>query len=227
MIEAKLLVGRYLQFTPTPSRHLPGVAHVSVFVNVVCPPLTMQESTRKDPGGRFNPFRNVGGQRESAVVAGTNTHANKTHRNFKWLPWYAGDISETILDRDVLTGPMSGCTLLSYRRAGVATVGHIGTVTVTDDVPVTVNTNVKAVWTNFANAHAADVIGGFNPVDVTVPPHPPAQPGDVGGQTWGLFTTTGQFYAVQVWVQVGTTNNFRIAAVHQAPSMTLHQLQNL
>jgi hypothetical protein len=225
MIEAKLLVGRYLQFTPGASRHLPAGAHVPAFVNVVCPPLTVQESTRRDPGARFNPFRNVGGQRESAVVAGTNP--NKTHRNFKWLPWYAGDIAETPLTCDVLTGPMSGCILVSYRRAGVPLAGHIGTVTVTDAIPVAVNNSVKAVWNNFANAHPGDVVGGFNPVDATVPVHPPAQPGDVGGQTWGLLTTNGLFYAVQVWVQVGTANNFRVAAVHQVPSMTLAQLQNI
>ena len=225
MIQAKLLVGRYLQFTPGASRPLPGGLHVPAFVPVVCPPLTIQEATRRDPGGRFNPLRNVGGQRESAVVAGTN--ANKVHRNFKWLPWYVGDISETTLNCDVLTGPMSGCILVSYRRAGVSYVGHIGTVTVTDAVPATVNTNLKAVWTNFMNAHPADVLGGFNPVGVTVPMHPPAQPGDIGGQTWGLFTTDGLFYAVQVWVQKGTATNFRIAAVHQVPSMTAGQLLHI
>ncbi len=225
MIEAKLLVGRYLQFTPGASRHLPAGAHVPAFVNVVCPPLTIQESTRRNPGAPLNPFRNVGGQRESAVVAGTN--ANKAHRNFKWLPWYAGDIAETTLDRDVLTGPMSGCTLVSYRRAGATMAGHLGTVTVTAAIPAAVNNAVKAVWNNFANAHPADVIGGFNPVAATVPAHPPAQPGDAAGQTWGLFTTNGQFYAVQVWVQTGTANTFRIAAVHQVASMSLVQLQNV
>jgi hypothetical protein len=99
---------------------------------------------------------------------------------------------------------------------------------VTDNVPATVNINVKALWNNFATAHPADVIGGFNPVDPAIPAHPPAQPpDDVVGQTWGLFTTNGQFYAVQVWVQRKGADYFRVAAVHQVNSMSLNQLQNL
>ncbi len=221
MIEAKLLVGRYLQVTTAPSRAPQGTP--PAFVNVMCPTLTIQESTRRNPGAALNPFRNVGGQRESAVVAGTNP--NKVHRNFKWLPWYQGDISETVLDHDVLTGPMSGCILVSYRSGGVITAGHIGTITVTATMPATINTNVKALWNGFANAHPADVIGGFNPAGATVPAHPPAQPGDQVGQTWGLFTTNGDYYAVQVWVQGGHPIVYRIAAVHLVPTMTLAQLQ--
>jgi hypothetical protein len=193
MIEAKLLAGRYLDLVTAPSRAPMGTP--AAYIPVVCPPLQIQESHRKNPGGAMNPFRNVGGKRESTVLPGAN--ANKVHRNFKWLLWYQGDIAKTDLTCDVLTGPMSGCILVSYRSAtGVTMVGHIGTITVTESMPATINTNVKAVWTTFATAHPTRVIGGFNPVGVTVPMHPPAQPGDVGGQTWGLFTSTGEYYAV-------------------------------
>lgn len=226
MLEAKLLVGRQLVFTRPTWRDLTGAA--PVFVNVVCPPLTIAESTRKTPGGTYNPFRNVGGTRISDVAAGSNTAANKLHRNFKFLPWYQGDISETVLDRDVLTGPMSGCVLVHYLRNGHYVAGHIGTITVTDAVPATINTNVKALWNQFANAHPLDVFGGFNPVANTVPAHPPAQPGDIAGETWGLYTIVGTFYAVQVYKQAGNgPSEWRVAAVHQVPSMTLAQLQNL
>jgi len=225
VLETKLIVGRYLQFTPAPSRPVTG--NPPLFDPVVCPVQSIQESSRRDPGASYNPFRNVGGQRTSTVAAGANPAANKVHRNFKWLPWYEGDISETDLDHDVLTGPMSGCILVSYMRAGVATVGHVGTVTVTEHVPITINTNVKALWNGFAAANPADVVGGFNPVDIAIPAHPPSQPGDSVGQTWGLFTTNGNFYAVQVWVQAGSATDFRIAAVHLMPSMTLAQLQNI
>lgn len=225
MIEAKLLVDRYLKFTRPTWRNLTGAA--PVFANVLCAPLTIQESERKNKGAKLNPFRSVGGDRISSVVGGTKAAANKVHRNLKFLPWYQGDISETSLDRDVLTGPMSGCVLVSYRRAGNHMVGHIGTVTVTDVVPATINTNVKNLWNVFANAHPLDVVGGFNPVANTVPMHPPAAAGDIGGETWGLYSTTGQFYAVQVYLQKDTVDEYRVAAVHQVPSMTLLQLQNL
>lgn len=225
MIETKLLVGRYLQFTRPTWRNLTG--NPPVFVTVLCPALTIQESARRDPGPKLNPFRNVGGQRTSDVAAGTNTAPNKVHRNFKFLPWYQGDISETTLNSDVLTGPMSGCVLVSYLRGGNHMVGHIGTVTVTDAVPATINTNVKALWNNFALANGPSVFGGFNPVAATVPAHPPAQAGDVGGETWGLYTTAGLFYAVQVYKQGTAISEYRVAAIHQVPSMTVAQLQNL
>lgn len=38
---------------------------------------------------------------------------------------------------------------------------------------------------------------------------------------------SGQFYSVQVYVQKGTADHFRVAAVHLVPSMSLHQLQNV
>ncbi len=224
MIEAKLLVGRFLQID-TPANRAP-TGNPPAFINVACPPLTIAESTRRDPGAKLNPLRNVGGQRQSAVAAGTN--ANKVHRNFKWLPWYQGDISETVLDKDVLTGPMSGCILVSYRDlTGATKVGHIGTITVTPTMPATINTNVRALWNAFALAHPGNVIGGFNPADAAVPIHPAAQPGDQVGQTWGLFTTNGDYYAVKVWVQGGHPIVYRIAAVHHIASMTLAQLQAL
>ena len=225
MIEAKLLVGRYFQMIRPTWRNLTG--NPPVFVPVVCPPLTIQESTRRDPGAALNPFRNIGGQRSSGVVPGANAAPNKVHRNFKFLPWYQGDIAETALNCDVLTGPMSGCALVSYRRNGVPTVGHVGTVTVTDAVPATINTNVKALWNAFANANPLDVIGGFIPTAITVPAHPPAQTGDIGGETWGLYAMNGDFYAVLVYKQSTPGSEFRIAGIHQVPSMTLAQLQNL
>jgi hypothetical protein len=232
MVEAKLLVGRCLQFTPGANRHLPAGAHVPAFVPVICPTMTIQDSVRRNPGGKHNPFKNVGGVRESVAIQGANTV--KVHRNFKWLPWYAGDISETALDHDVLTGPMSGCTLLSYRRNGAHVVGHIGTMDDPDGSRAAFNNSVNALWNAYATAHPADVIGGFNPVGGGVPAHPPAQPGDQGGKTWGLFTTNGLFYSIQV--QIVATNTaalgpitptFRVVRVHQVPSMTLHALQHL
>jgi hypothetical protein len=175
-------------------------------------------------GSKFNPFRNVGGVRQSAVNAGANTQANKVHRNFKFLPWYEGDISETALDHDVLTGPMSGCVLVTYRTAHGIMAGHIGTVTVTENSPATINTNVKAVWNQFANAHPADVIGGFSPI--SAPMHPPAIGDDIAGETWGLMTTTGQYYSVQIYIQKGQ-DSIRIAAIHPVANMGLAALQNL
>lgn len=217
MIEAKLLVGRYLQLTTAPTR--PQNGHAPIFDLVVCPALTIRESTRfAGPlGGRF-------GQRASAVVPGTNTNANKIHRNLKWLPYYEGHISVTTLDYDVLTGPMSGCDLVRFTHLGHASAGHLGTVLGN----ATLNTSVKNLWNNFATNNPADVQGGFNPFGNTVPLPPAANGhGDSVARIWGLITTAGVFYSVQVYQQLHQANYYRVAAVHQVASLTLHQLQNL
>lgn len=211
MVDAKLLPGRFLNFVRPAWRDLTG--QPPVFENVTCPPLTIEESKKSH------------GQRASNVVAGTNT--KKIWRNFKFLPWYQGDIAETELDCDVITGPMSGCVLTSYRRGPNLMVGHVGTVTVTDAVPKSINDAVKNLWNQFALVHAADVIGGFNPVDRSVPAHPRAEGDDSGGVTWGLLTTTGEYYSLQVYSQRSNANRYRIAAVHRVQSMSLHQLQRL
>lgn len=216
MIEAKLLVGRFLTITVPPARAVTG--NPAAFVNVVCPPLRIEESHRK--------VWHKSGIRESNVLPGANP--GKLHRNFKWLPWYKGDISETDLTVDVLTGPMSGCILVTYLDAtGALKAGHVGTVDNAVPNYVNINNNVKGVWNAFANLPGSTVLGGFNPVAITVPAHPPAQPGDTWGQTWGLYTTNGLYYAVQVWQQAGNVNSYRVAAVHQVPSLTLAQLQAL
>lgn len=227
MIEAKLLVGRYLEFSPTPKRGLTG--NPPVMVNVVCPPLTIQESQRKDPGAAYNPFRNVGGVRESQVVGGTNTNPNKVHRNFKWLPWYEGDISTTSFTCDVLTGPMSGCILVSYIDAtGNPMVGHVGTVSVSDTIPASVNTNVKNLWNLYAQAlPQANLVRGFNPTDPAIPGHGPAQGNDAKGETWGLYAQGGGFYAVNVWIQKGGVTNFRVVGVHPCTPIVPPAILNL
>jgi hypothetical protein len=213
MIEAKLLVGRFLQFTPTPKRaytYLPPS-----FVDVLCLPLQIEESYRKD----F--FKNV---RESNVITGTNT--KKIHRNFKWLPWYEGDISVTDFNCDVLTGPMTGCKLVSYRdTTGAPKVGHVGTITVTEKFPESINVAVKDLWNTFARANPGNIVGGFCPTDNPIHGHGRAQGADSGGETWGLFSTNGDLYTVNVWSQ-GTNNNWRIDSVHKVTSMTPQQLQN-
>ena len=219
-----LVEDRYYTFTLPPLRV--RTLKPPEFVHILCPPQTIDESVRRDPGAAYNPFRNVGGQRTSAVVAGTNTKSSKAHRNFKWLPWYPGDISETVFDLDVITGPMTGCVLAQYVRDGKNVVGHIGTLDV--DVPghgSTVNTLVKERWNTFAKDHPGDIVGAFNPVDKKIPAAPPARGEDAGGQVWGLLTTSGEYYTIYVQNQrpPGQQVNYsewRVTAVHAAIRMT-------
>lgn len=79
--------------------------------------------------------------------------------NFTWLDFIPGRITETPLTQDVLTGPMSGCWLTLYRRAGQRYVGHVGT----DSNSPLATTNAKTKWNAFALKSYGDVMGGFRP----------------------------------------------------------------
>ena len=49
-------------------------------------------------------------------------------------------------------------------------VGHVGTVSVSETIPATINTNVKNLWNLYAQALPnAHLVRGFNPVATTVP----------------------------------------------------------
>src|SRR5437016_5586767 len=99
MLERKLIVNRLINL---------NLAHAVAphyadgdFVRVPVQDCYLQQST-----GVFT--------KTSGVRAGTGL---KAHRNFKWLPWLPGAISEVALvGADVLTGPMSGCWLVTYRK---------------------------------------------------------------------------------------------------------------
>jgi hypothetical protein len=213
MIEAKLLVGRYLKFTPPKERPI-QLGRGPQFEHVNCTVLQIEESQSRSIG-----------KRESNVSAGPHV---KVHRNFKFLPYYHGDISNTDFTCDVLTGPMSGCILVSYKdSSGTRLVGHVGTV----DLQPVVNAAVKTLWNNFATANPGNIVGGFNPADPSV-----ADPtyilslhkkGDMSFSTWGLFTISGEFYTVIAACQSFNRDDWRIAAVHKVPSMTLAQLQSI
>jgi hypothetical protein len=146
MLEQKLIVDRFLNM---PARATldgtPPMYKTGDFVTVGGNAFTIDEST-----GVFT--------KSSNISAGSGA---KAHRNFLWLPWLPGAVSEVRLgNTDVLTGPMSGCWLMIYRRNAAVHVGHIGTLNNPAD-PKSVA--VKAAWNSFAKQQGTQILGGFNP----------------------------------------------------------------
>ncbi|MGH6990887.1 MAG: hypothetical protein ACREE3_13400, partial [Stellaceae bacterium] len=129
-----------------------------------------------------------------------------------------------LVGSDVLTGPMSGCWLVSYRKAnGVPHAGHLGT-----DIAHPVETAaIKANWNNFAQNHPVDVIGGFNPFNAWVGAFPAAERGEGPPRIFGLFTTANEYYIVFTYQQTNPTTMVRIAGVQQAHSSPLATLQHV
>jgi hypothetical protein len=196
MLQQKLIVGRYFDFTVPDSPRPTG--DPGSFQPVDGQQCYLQEST-----GVFT--------KTSAVVDGPG---EKEHRNFIWLPWVPGRITEVPLGKaDVLTGPMSGCWLVTYSNSsGKQCVGHIGTKDNAQD-PDTIA--VKETWNSFAKANPGSVKGGFNPVRGLSPSSSIPAAKIRGAESifiYGLVTTENNFYTMVTYRQtsITTAQRYRI-----------------
>jgi hypothetical protein len=143
---------------------------------------------------------------------------------YKWLPWHPGMISTTVLDNDVLTGPMSGCLIAGYvDTGGIRRVVHIGT---TENVEQSIK--VKAEWRKFAIDIRNQVLVGFNPM--TMPglaqQEHIAADGFPNPEIWGLITTAGKLFALKVYRQQSNIARYRIARIEEIPSLSDAVIRN-
>jgi hypothetical protein len=208
MLEQKLIVNRFIDLTLVPP--IVRGYNNGDFVTIRVQRYYLQEST-----GTFT--------KTSAILPGGGP---KAHRNFVWLPWLPGAISEVpLLHVDVLTGPMSGCWLVTYRINGIRYAGHLGT----DIANLAGTAAVNTAWNNFAIAQPGDVIGGFNPLRHWNGNFPARQAGEPANppKLFGLYTTTNQFYILAAYQQVNPATLLRIAGIQQVPSVNLLRLQQV
>ncbi len=211
MFEQKLIVGRFINL-PNAVVMPPNVAlgAVGSFVRVPLQTCYLQEST-----GVFT--------KTSQVQAGAGA---KAHRNFRFLPWLSGRISEVdLVTTDVLTGPMSGCWLVTYRKPnGVPHAAHLGTDVANPGGTAAVN----LAWNNHALANPGDVIGGFNPLRHWNGVLPVAAHGENGvPRFFGLFTRAGQYYSIVTFQQLNNGALLRVAGVQPTISAPLARLQQV
>jgi hypothetical protein len=204
MLEGKLVVGRYIYGIAGAQR--PNGAAVAGFQPMNQQLLHINESTRSYRGTK--PF----GAKTSAT--GPGHIAAKPHRNYQWLEYVPGFVSEVPQGgMDVLTGPMSGCWITRYIRAGVQLVGHVGTAA---DAAHAQTIAAKAAWNGFAGAGAAT---GFNPFNafMAVNPVMPPRRNDEGLQPriYALVTAAGTFHTVWTWPLQASQTTVRIAAIQQ------------
>ena len=234
MIERKLIVGRYLELN-TPQPVMAGAA-VNGFQEVNRIVLHIEESESSaapvaplNPRPGFNPtvaqraqigFQRAGEhiasqfdrQRTSATGVGA---VAKAHRNFVWLEWLPGLVSEVQpVGMDVLTGPMSGCWITAYLRNGVHYIGHVGT----ENLPTSANSiAARTAWNRFAASVPMGAYSGFNPFNDpwTNGPMPQGLPGESARKTFALVTAAGDFYTVITYPQTNKPTRVRIAGIQQ------------
>ena len=232
MIEQKLIVGRYIELN-TPPPVLGALALGFQTVNRQVLHIAESESLAaptmaNNPVHGFNPtpmqqvkigLQRTGQQISSELhrqrVSATGAGAvAKTHRNFVWLEWLGGVVSEVQPGGvDVLTGPMSGCWIVSFMRGGQHYIGHVGTV-MEHANPQSVA--ARAAWNTFAAGNMRQSYSGFNPFnDPWIGPVPMGQPGEAARKTFALVTTAGHFYTVITYPQSNKPSRIRIAGIQQ------------
>lgn len=90
------------------------------------------------------------------VVDGAAT----TGQEFRWLHYYPGLIAHTDTGTfDIMSGPMSGCWIVTFIAMGVLQAGHIGTLVDQDEE----NSRIKSAWRLFASTYTVDLRAAYNP----------------------------------------------------------------
>ncbi|NQZ30558.1 MAG: hypothetical protein HRU06_04745 [Oceanospirillaceae bacterium] len=208
MIEQKLIVGRWIDVPlQVPVNNGPAVGGFQPLNNVM---LHINESTRMSAFGA----------KTSTVTTG---HIAKNNRNYQWLEWLPGLVSEVSqFNVDVMTGPMTGCWITRYVRNGLQCVGHVGTYMEANHEH---SIAARASWNAFAAA--GGVITGFNPQNGWVGPFPPAKTGDGAFKIFAVVTSAGDFWTIFTYADVTGANRVRIAGTQEIQTASLATLQAL
>ena len=160
-------------------------------------------------------------QRVSQISAGENQA--KVHRNFQWLGYYGGAVSQVAFDNlDVLSGNFSGCWMMVYKKNGVTYVGHVGTV---DEPTHAKSIAAKKAWVDFATASPRAIKRGFNPARVWTHPdsRPPKIDGDGIPRIWGLVTSD-ELISIYLYRTDVDWNRYRIADWKVVPRSHMPEL---
>jgi hypothetical protein len=192
-IESKLTPGKFIKWT---RREIPPPANAQGFETQAVLPMTIEEST--------------GVLQKQSNIIGPAFNAEKVHRNFQWLAWFPGAISQVPRESgDVLTGPMSGCWVVIYIKDGKEYVGHIGTA----DLGSPQTKAAKKAWHDFASgAGPGNLIAGFNPARA-FPTLPAQQKGDGTPEILGLVTKSKELYAVFTYKGDGPNRPYDIRRI--------------
>jgi hypothetical protein len=218
----KLIVGRYIELdlpilNARPPAALAKPPYGSFIDSTSVPVMLQQSAKKKTTAGTKAPF--------SAFKMG-EVSAKKEHRNFVWLKWVPPYVAQIPLGTvDVLTGPMSGCWVITYKwptAADAVYIGHLGTEgnKVKDDA-------LKAGWTQFAAANPTALLSGFQPNRTYVDELEVGKNDDEFTFMFGLVTPDQKFHSIKLGRVGRFGREFRIIAVREVTPTTGTALQTI
>ncbi len=138
--------------------------------------------------------------------------------NYRWLDYMPGRTAKVrIGNRNILTGPMSGCPIVRWQAGGTNYVGHVGTLL---GMP-TQNLLVKQALLAVAppNATGFNPAGAWTPTELMQIMRVPQSPFS-GPQVLAFVTSRGRFYATAFYMVSGKYDFWFCAGSKRVPSLT-------
>lgn len=171
-----------------------------------------------DPPGHLGHSQGKFGHKDRVSDFKTG-NSGDAHRNFLWLPYIPGFVSEIEQTGNlpVMTGPLSGCPVTRYLRQGKVYVGHVGTSNnATDQQTI----DAKRYWNAFVQTVPVHSRSGCNVLrDLTSMGqlnHLAAMgAGDGAIKFWAIVLPNGDFYGMAAYSQFNDQNKKRPIAVPQ------------
>jgi len=136
--------------------------------------------------------------------------------SYSWLSYAPGRTARRMrVAGDMLTGYMSGCLITDWSENGMRYVGHIGTI----DGNAVVNARVKSA---FAGAMPSQT-RGFNPAGAwtrgEITPLMLKFKGGAQERIFALVTSSGDYYAILMFLLVGKPNEWCVGGIKKVPPM--------
>ena len=135
--------------------------------------------------------------------------------HFTFLKYIGGAVTIAPLTGDILTGPMTGCYLCTYKESGANHLAHIGTANAPDS---TETIDVKNKWKAFVARPEVTGVMGASPYDLyTNAEYQNAMTCGVAPMTCGYFTPGGQAYALLLAPTDNQQSLVKVAGVKPMP----------
>ena len=143
-----------------------------------------------------------------------------------WLVYKHGHTPRIRRNRDILTGPMSGCWIVRWTdNHGSKWVGHIGTVESSVIVSAAAKTGFRNAIPGFQKVRGYNPAGAWTPNEIAaqmtklagVPTHPPQL------QIISLVTANGRFYSIMMF-RLGYGDEWVVGGIKRVPGTSQAQL---
>ncbi|MCA3367729.1 MAG: hypothetical protein INF79_19155 [Roseomonas sp.] len=209
MLDRKMIVGRYFTFKIPSDYQIPNFDNVAKFkvYGYANDHVPLRRNFYLEQSTGF--FKRTSATRNTGE---NEPGGDKAHRKFTWLPYFQYCTTVVPMDdsSDVLSGPFTGCWLVTFTIEGARYIAHIGTSEL-----ISSNQSVKCGFRTFCKTHNVKDIRGVKPADPWLKEIEglcnKKKENTNGYYMFGLYTREGKFFSMLTFRQKASDSEFRIA----------------